>query len=141
LLGDSRLLPLVSDIEGPPLLRPVITVRPVRLVANMTKMVMFARMVLMKKVNIGVLKAQLSEHLQWVRTGEEVLVCDRNKPVARIIPYSPRDHDDQIERLVARGALVPPRRKSSGDLSWPLPPGNVSDEAMKQVWQQEREGR
>jgi len=40
----------------------------------------------MKTVNISNLKAQLSAHSQLVREGEEVLVCDRNKPVARIVP-------------------------------------------------------
>jgi prevent-host-death family protein len=97
----------------------------------------------MKSVNISVLKAQLSAHIQLVRRGEEVLICDRNKPVARIIPCSSNDYAEQQQRLVARGTLVPPRRKSSGSrtVSWPMPPGNVSDNAMEQIWQQEREGR
>ncbi len=34
----------------------------------------------MRIVNIGELKAKLSAHLQLVKNGEEVLVCDRNKP-------------------------------------------------------------
>jgi len=43
----------------------------------------------MRTVNISDLKAQLSAHIQLVRDGEEVLVCDRNKPVARIVlPYA-----------------------------------------------------
>jgi len=36
----------------------------------------------MKTVNIRDLKAQLSAHIQLVRNGEEVLVCDRSQPVA-----------------------------------------------------------
>ena len=40
----------------------------------------------MRTVNISDLKAQLSAHIQRVKDGEEVLICDRNKPVARIIP-------------------------------------------------------
>ena len=42
----------------------------------------------MRIVNISELKARLSAHIQLVRDGEEVLVCDRNKPVARIVPSS-----------------------------------------------------
>jgi prevent-host-death family protein len=68
-------------------------------------------MSVMKRVNISVLKAQLSAHIQLVRKGEEVLVCDRNKPVARIIPCSSKNYAEQQQRLVARGALVPPRRR------------------------------
>ena len=40
----------------------------------------------MKTVNIGDLKAKLSAHIQLVKDGEEILVCERNKPVARTIP-------------------------------------------------------
>jgi len=39
----------------------------------------------MRTVNIAELKARLSAHIRRVRAGEEVLVCDRNKPVARIM--------------------------------------------------------
>ncbi len=63
----------------------------------------------MKTVNIGDLKAQLSAHIQLVRNGEEVLVCDRNKPVARIVPIRLEDHSAQEQRLVARGLLTPTR--------------------------------
>jgi len=34
----------------------------------------------MKNVNISNMKVQLSDHIQLVREGEEVFVCDRNKP-------------------------------------------------------------
>lgn len=97
----------------------------------------------MKSVNISGLKAHLSAHLQRVRRGEEVLVCDRNRPVARIIPYVSDTYAEQQQRLVARGVLLPPRKQAprSVSVSWPLPPGNVSNEAMEQVWQREREDR
>jgi antitoxin (DNA-binding transcriptional repressor) of toxin-antitoxin stability system len=45
----------------------------------------------MKSVNVGELNARLSAHIQMVRNGEEVLVCDRNKPVARIVPCGVED--------------------------------------------------
>lgn len=45
----------------------------------------------MRTVNISELKAWLSAHIQLVRDGEELLVCDRNKPVARIVPCSAND--------------------------------------------------
>jgi prevent-host-death family protein len=94
----------------------------------------------MRKVNISDLKARLSAHIQLVKDGEEVLVCDRNKPVARIVPCRLADHS-QAQRLVARGVLTLPLKKRPASVSWPVPPGNVSDEVMEQVWQEEREGR
>jgi len=95
----------------------------------------------MRIVNISDLKAQLSAHIQLVKDGEEVLVCDRNKPVARIVPCRLTSHSQQEQRLVARGILTLPLKKRPASASWPVPPGNVSDEVMEQVWQDEREGR
>lgn len=95
----------------------------------------------MRTVNISDLKAQLSAHIQLVREGEEVLVCDRNKPVARIVPCPLADHSEQEQRLIARGVLTPPLHKRPPSVSWPEPPGNVSDEVMEQAWREERESR
>ena len=91
-------------------------------------------------MNISDLKARLSAHIQLVKDGEEVLVCDRNKPVARIVPCHLTDHSRE-QRLVARGVLTPPLKKRPASASWPAPPGNVSDDVMEQVRQEEREGR
>ena len=95
----------------------------------------------MRTVNISDLKARLSAHIQLVKDGEEVLVCDRNRPVARIVPCRLTDHSEQEQRLVARGVLTLPLKKRAASVSWPAPPGNVSDEVMEQVQQEEREGR
>jgi len=95
----------------------------------------------MRTVNISDLKARLSAHIQLVRNGEEVLVCDRNRPVARIIPCHLGDHSEQERRLVARGVLAPPLRKRRSPAAWPEPPGAISDEVMEKVWREERKGR
>ena len=95
----------------------------------------------MRKVNIGDLKARLSEHIQLVRDGEEVLVCDRNKPVARIVPCSANDQPDRERRLIARGVLTPPLKRRRLPVSWPEPPGNIPDEIMQKVWLEERKNR
>jgi hypothetical protein len=44
-------------------------------------------------------------------------------------------------RLVARGVLVPPKKKRRSTRPWPQPPGKISDEVMAQVLWEEREGR
>lgn len=107
----------------------------------MTNMVMSGIIRNMKTVNISDLKARLSAHIQRVRDGEEVLVCDRNKPVARIVPCCLEGYPEQEQQLVARGVLTPPMKKRPASVSWPEPPGNVSDEVMEQIWREEREGR
>lgn len=95
----------------------------------------------MRTVNISDLKAQLSAHIQFVRNGEEVLVCDRNRPVARIVPCDLEDRSEQEQRLVSRGTLTPPLKRRPVSTAWPQPPGNVSDKVMAQVWREERENR
>lgn len=95
----------------------------------------------MRTVKIGDLKARLSAHLHWVRQGEEVLVCDRQEPVARIVPVWLPDLSRQDRRVIARGVLAPPLKRRAGSRSWPHPPGNVSDEVIEQLWREERENR
>jgi len=54
----------------------------------------------MRTVNIGTLKNKLSAYLQYVRNGEEIIVRDRNKPVARIRPFTltlPPEGDHEAE--------------------------------------------
>lgn len=92
----------------------------------------------MRTVNISDLKARLSAHIQIVRDGEEVLVCERNKPVARIVPLRLAERSEQERRLVARGVLAPPAKKRRSSVSWPEPPGNICDDVMEQLWREER---
>jgi prevent-host-death family protein len=44
----------------------------------------------MKSVKIAELKDRLSEHLRAVEQGDEVIVTDRNRPIARIVPLAGR---------------------------------------------------
>jgi prevent-host-death family protein len=47
-------------------------------------------MIVMKKrntANVATFKARLSEFLRIVKTGGEVIVMDRQTPVARLVPY------------------------------------------------------
>lgn len=95
----------------------------------------------MRRVKISDLKAQLSAHIQFVRDGEEVLVCDRNLPVARIVPCHLEDRPEQERRLVARGVLAPPLKRHGPPVAWPEPPGNIADETVERVWREERQDR
>ena len=63
----------------------------------------------MKHVAISELKAKLSEHLDAVKAGEEIVVTDRGRPVARLLPAA--DHgqlEARVEELVRAGRLRPP---------------------------------
>ena len=40
-----------------------------------------------KTVKVAELKARLSEYLRAARAGHPVTVCDRDTPIARLVPY------------------------------------------------------
>ena len=61
----------------------------------------------MKTVQIGELKNKLSGYLREVRKGEEIIVRDRELPVAKIIPYVPESIEEQERILIATGAMRP----------------------------------
>lgn len=69
-------------------------------------------------VNIAELKARLSEYLRHVRAGRELVVYDRNQPVARVVPMNaPRIPLVVREPASGYGARL-------GDLKMP-PPVNL----------------
>ena len=63
----------------------------------------------MKSVSISELKARLSAFIDIVREGDEVLVTDRGRPVARLMPVR---EDEQVENrremLLRSGKLRAP---------------------------------
>jgi prevent-host-death family protein len=92
----------------------------------------------MRSVNIGTLRNQLSAYLQIVQKGEEVVVRDRNVPVARILPFTPPlppegDHEAEAAYLIATGQMTEAKQKMDWEAFWALPAGNVSNEAVKEA--------
>jgi antitoxin (DNA-binding transcriptional repressor) of toxin-antitoxin stability system len=39
----------------------------------------------MKKVNISTIKAELSKYLRFAKAGQEILIMDRDQPVAKLV--------------------------------------------------------
>ncbi len=60
---------------------------------------------LMKTVNIAELKNRLSTYVRFARNGEEVLIKDRNRPVAKLIPFTSEELEDEDLLLVAEGKM------------------------------------
>lgn len=59
-------------------------------------------------VGVRELKAHLSSYLQRVAAGEELVVTDRGRPVARLVPLGPGT--DTLAELMASGLVSVPRR-------------------------------
>ncbi len=60
------------------------------------------------EVGIRDLKNSLSKYIELVRSGEEVIVTDRGRPVARLSPVD--RPTDRLAELVAAGLIRPPTR-------------------------------
>lgn len=95
-----------------------------------------------RTVNIAELKNQLSAYLQFVRAGEEVVIRDRQVPVAKIVPISQDDTDADEASLVASGQMSLPRRKFDDKHFWSigarLPQSGDLTNAIKRVMDAER---
>lgn len=93
----------------------------------------------MKTVNIAELKNRLSVYLNAVREGEEVLVRDRNTPIARIVPLRhAHDPENELLALAAQGKL----RLGHGPLNesfWELPAPRVSADLIHRAIEEERD--
>jgi len=64
----------------------------------------------MKYVNIAELKDKLSAYLEHVARGEELLIINRKKPVARVTRVVPEDDEQEEWDLVAEGKLQLPEK-------------------------------
>jgi prevent-host-death family protein len=64
----------------------------------------------MRSVNIADLKNNLSRYLNEVRQGEEVLVRDRNLPIAKIVPLSTDNEEEELLALAAQGLISLPQK-------------------------------
>ena len=81
----------------------------------------------MRAVNIADLKNNLSRYLDEVRQGEEVLIKDRNKPLAKIVPLSLGDDEAEMIRLAAEGKIrLPEIDRGILNSFWKLPLPKVS---------------
>jgi prevent-host-death family protein len=84
----------------------------------------------MKRVGVRELKAHLSEYLTKVKAGEEVIVTERGKSVAKLIPWAPTESSDaEWERLreLERRGLV---RMGTGKIPegfWDMPRPNYPE--------------
>lgn len=72
----------------------------------------------MKSVKIAELKDRLSEHLRAVERGEEVIVTDRSRPIARIVPFGSGETKLTVDAPAVSFESV--RTKTWGPSGWRL---------------------
>jgi prevent-host-death family protein len=94
----------------------------------------------MTTASISELKARLSAYLDAVRDGDEVLVTDRGRPVARLVPVKgDEEADGQRELLLRSGRLRAPSASLAPDF-WTRPRARDADGRSLSSLLEERDG-
>jgi len=80
-------------------------------------------------ITVGVrdLKNQLSQYLQYVKRGEEIIITEHNRVIAEISSpsneVSNTDVEIMLEKLTAAGKLIKAKRNNSTQLKTETPSG------------------
>jgi prevent-host-death family protein len=84
-------------------------------------------------VKIAELRRNLSGYLRKVRNGAEILVCDRDTPVARISPIAAEEYSEETLRLAAEGKIRLPEKPWSVEKILALPGPDIPAEALSEA--------
>jgi len=57
----------------------------------------------MERIGIRELKENLSRYMKKVRTGQRIIVTDRNNEIAIILPFGKTDGEEKLYQLIQRG--------------------------------------
>ncbi len=93
----------------------------------------------MRTVNVAELRKQLSKYISFAKGGGEVVIRDRNLPVAKLVPFSAEGADNQELVLVATGKLRLPQVRLDVKKLLKIPTGSVSGNKAIQAVLAERE--
>ena len=95
----------------------------------------------MRTTGIADLKASLSETLARVKAGEEILVTEHGRPIARIVPLSSAAPEAATDELVRAGVLRAPERGMDKEF-WKLPrPADAGGLALRALLEERRDDR
>jgi len=83
----------------------------------------------MAEVGIRELRDHLSRYLDRVQAGEEVVVTDRGRAIARVLPMN---GERTIDRLIAQGLVTPAKQPKRGRPKPLKTAGPVSDLVAEQ---------
>ena len=92
----------------------------------------------MRSVHVAELKNRLSHYLATVRAGHEIVVRNRQMPIARIIPFSGTGDLDTQESALAAAAKLRPGSGSISASFWSMPAPRVSMKRIRAAIDAER---
>ncbi|MGV7228259.1 MAG: type II toxin-antitoxin system Phd/YefM family antitoxin [Nitrospirales bacterium] len=97
----------------------------------------------MKTTPVSELKATLSEQLARVKAGEEVVVTERGRPIAKIVPLSGESIglSAHMSELARKGLIRLGKGKISKDI-WKLPrPRDKQGKGLRALMDEREQGR
>src|SRR5205823_2850496 len=80
----------------------------------------------MRSVNVAELKNKLSKYLTFAKGGEEIVIRDRNLPVAKLVPFSTDEGSEEELLLVAAGKMRLPKTAVKLEELVRIPTGTVA---------------
>lgn len=99
-------------------------------------------MLVMRIASIAELKARLSEYVAAARRGEDVVVTDRGRPVARLSGLAGEARPDaRVSELVRTGQLRPPRHALARGFWEAERPADMGGRALDALLTEREEGR
>jgi len=95
----------------------------------------------MKKASVAELKSRLSEFLAAVKRGEDVIVTERGRPVARLTGLAGgAGLDARMSELVRAGLVKPPQRRLPRDFLRQAAPADPEGKLLEAVRSDREEG-
>ena len=95
----------------------------------------------MRSVNVAELKNSLSKYLTFAKSGEEIVIRDRNLPVAKLVPFVSDEAGEEELLLVAAGKLRLPKNPIKPEKLQKIPTGKVAGSAGVQAIIDDRNDR
>jgi prevent-host-death family protein len=96
----------------------------------------------MKKASVSQLKTSLSTYLLDVKNGEEVLVTECGKPIARLVSARGAEgKSDRTRRLIRTGILRPGTGRLPRELLKPSPVADPEGKTLRGLLEERRGGR
>jgi prevent-host-death family protein len=93
----------------------------------------------MRSVNVAKLKNELSKYLGFAKRGEEVVIRERNLPVAKLVPFVADDATEEELLLVAEGKLRLAKEKLDLNELLKIPTAKVKGDRATQALLDDRE--
>ena len=94
----------------------------------------------MKSANVSELKKRLSSYLADVQRGEEIIVRDRDRPIARLVPLTAPGGDRAEEAaIVASGVIRLPTSEELPAAFWTKNPSAITEKRAARAVRRERD--